>query len=300
MIVRGRPSAWELVGIFRLSVLPKILPRIVGITVWSAAVAWAAGRWAGVFKAFGPAPFTLLGIALSIFLGFRNNVSYERWWEARRQLGALIGEVRSLARVTLTVHGGDSVRRVRVVRGLIGYTYALMGFLRGEAVSQDVRLYSEGLETTWRNVPDALLRGLGAEYGAMLAEGEFGEVVWQRVDERLAALAAIQVACERIKGTPVPFTYTLLLHRTAYAFLVMLPFGLVGMMGYWTPAFAAVVAYAFFGLDELAAEFEEPFGPWLNALPLHAMARTVEISLLEAMGEKFVPRALEPVDGVLR
>lgn len=299
MIVRPRPTLLELFGIWRLSVLSKIAPQVFGLALFSVLITALVHRWPGSFRSFSVAPFTLLGIALSIFLGFRNNVSYERWWEARRQLGALIGECRSLARVLLATSGGDRARRERVVRGIIDYVYALMGHLRGEAMPPQIeRVSPEHIHA--RNVPDALLRDLATECGAMLEAHEFGEQIYQRLDERLSAMAAIQVACERIRSTPVPFSYTLLLHRTAYAFCFLLPFGAVGTLGYATPVFCAVVAYAFFGLDELGSELEEPFGPWLSALPLTAMARTVEISLLEALGETDLPMAMVPVDSILR
>ena len=118
----------------------------------------------------------------------------------------------------------------------------------------------------------------------MLADGELGEMLYLRFDERVSAMAAIQVACERIRGTPTPFTY----HASAAqdGLCVLLPAAVLGWWGrlvYATPAFCAVVAYAFFGLDTLGDELEEPFGQWLNSLPLHAMAR-VEISLLEGFG----------------
>ncbi len=299
MIVRARPRVWELVTFWRLSVLPQIAWQVVSVAGFSAGVVMAAGRWPGMFRGLSAAPFTLLGIALSIFLGFRNSACYERWWEARRQLGALIGELRSLARVVLMTAGGDRGRRERVVRGLVGYGYALMAHLRGEAMPAEVARYA-GAVPVARNVPDALLRGLAGEVGAMLRDGEFGEVVYARMDERLSMLAAYQVACERIKGTPVPFTYTLLLHRTAYAFCFLLPFGVVGTLGWGTPVLCALVAYAFFGLDALGDELQEPFGAGVNALPLGAMARTVEISLLEALGVVEVPEASKPVRSVLR
>jgi len=287
----------------RLSILPRIAPQVVLLVVFSAGVVglWRFEPW--VFGRFSVAPFTLLGIAISIFLGFRNNACYDRWWEARKQLGALIGEMRSLARLALTLPGGDRARRERLVRAAIAYVYALMAELRGEAMPEEVARYAPGMVSHGRDarfVPDGLLRGLGTECGAMLAEGEIGEIVYQRFDERLAAVTGIQVACERIRGTPTPFIYTLLLHRTAYAFCFLLPFGLVGTMGYATPVFCGVVAYTFFGLDALGDELEEPFGAWVNALPLSAMARTVEIGLLDALGERELPEPLQPVDSVLR
>jgi putative membrane protein len=95
MIVRPRPSLWELFSIWRLSVISRIAPQVALVFFVSAAVDGAWRHWPRAFSSFSVAPFTLLGIALSIFLGFRNNACYDRWWEARRQLGSLIGEVRN-------------------------------------------------------------------------------------------------------------------------------------------------------------------------------------------------------------
>ena len=306
MIVRGRPGAWELFRIFRLSIVPRIAPQIVTVVVFSAVVLALERRVPVLFVGWSVAPFTLLGIALSIFLGFRNNACYDRWWEARRQLGAMVGEMRSFARVSVTLPGGDRERRARMVRRAIGYTYALMAHLRGSGRGAEMPEEAGRYTPEWnemveaRNVPDAMLRGIAAEYGAMLGEEEIGEQVYRIFEERVSAMAAIQVACERIRGTPTPFTYTLLLHRTAYAFCFLLPFSLVTTLGFATPVFCAVVAYAFFGLDALGDELEEPFGASMNALPLDALARTIEISLLEALGEKDVPEAKVPVGSILR
>jgi putative membrane protein len=314
LIVRTRPQLWELFSIWRLSIVPRIAPQILLVAAFSAVVTWGWHHYPVVFHSFSVAPFTLLGIALSIFLGFRNNACYDRWWEARRQLGGLISEIRSLARLTVTLKGGDRDRRERTVRRMIGWVYALMAQLRGKPVPQEVSLYwqhgERRMTTTSRTAgtPDAgprdacewLLREIAHEYAAMLAANEFGEQIYQRIDERLSSMATIQAACERIRSTPTPFAYTLLLQRTAYAFCFLLPFGLVTTMGYATPLFSALVAYAFFGLDVLGDEMEEPFGDWPNALPLSAMARTMEISLLEAIGADNVPEPLTPVDHLLR
>lgn len=299
MIVRSKPRIWELFTFWRLSILPQVAWQVASVAVFSIMVTLAAQRQTEIFRSLGPAPFTLLGLALSIFLGFRNSACYERWWEARRQLGAMTGEMRSLARVTLETRGGDRKRRERLVRGLVGYTYSLIAHLRDEPMPAQVTFFCGSLPAG-QNTPDALLRMAGKEIGAMLAESEFGEIIYVRLDERLTALAGYQVACERIKSTPVPFTYTLLLHRTAYAFCFLLPFGLAGTIGWGTPVLAALVAYTFFGLDALGDELQEPFGNGVNALPLSAIARTIEINLLEALDGNDVPAPLKPLRSVLR
>ncbi len=112
-------------------------------------------------------------------------------------------------------------------------------------------------------------------------------------------MAAVAAACERIKHTPIPFPYSLLLHRTAWLYCFLLPFGLVDTVGYMTPFVVAIVAYTFFGLDALGDEIEEPFGTADNHLPLDALCREIEINLREALGETELPLLLQPVENRL-
>jgi putative membrane protein len=109
-------------------------------------------------------------------------------------------------------------------------------------------------------------------------------------------MVATGAACERIRNTPIPFSYTLLLHRTAYLYCFLLPFGLVDTIGFMTPFVVAIVAYTFFGLDALGDEIEEPFGCSANDLPLEAICRGIEITLRESLGEKDLPKPFRPVD----
>ena len=151
-----------------------------------------------------------------------------------------------------------------------------------------------------RNVPDALLMAINRDLAACLRRGELSDILYQGLTQRVAQCAAIQAACERIKFTPCPFAYSLLLHRTAWLFCLLLPFGLVGTLEYLTPVAVIIIAYTFFGLDALGDELEDPFGLEENDLPLSALARVIEIDLLEGLGVRPLPEAAEPVGFVLR
>ena len=96
-------------------------------------------------------------------------------------------------------------------------------------------------------------------------------------------MGAVQGACERIASTPLPFPYQLLVHRTAYMYICLAPFAMALEMGWWTPLFNSIVAYTFFGLDELARQLEQPFGLEPQCLALNAICRTIEISASEAV-----------------
>jgi ion channel-forming bestrophin family protein len=150
-----------------------------------------------------------------------------------------------------------------------------------------------------RNVPNALLDRMSGSLAALLRCGVISDRLVQILEDRVSTLSGILAACERIKATPLPYAYTLLLHRTCYAFCILLPFGLMESAGLATPLFAAVLSYTFFGLDILGEELERPFGEDDNALPLDAICRVIEISVLETTKLGPVPEPLGPTDFVL-
>ena len=306
MIVRPRPSALGLFFVLRGSIIPRIFSRILVITLLSCVVVWMYHRQWFSPTHLSAVPFSLFGLALSVFMGFRNNVCYDRWWEARKQWGDLIVQARSLAResaVLLAASTANSVQE-RLVRRCIGFGYALAARLRDQDMLEAVRpwVQPEELDTLAgnRNVPDALLMAINRDLAACLRRGELTDILYQGLTQRVAQCAAIQAACERIKYTPTPFAYSLLLHRTAWLFCLLLPFGLVGTLEYLMPVAVTIIAYTFFGLDALGDELEDPFGLEANDLPLSALARVIEIDLLDGLGVRPLPEPAQPVDCVLR
>ena len=125
------------------------------------------------------------------------------------------------------------------------------------------------------------------------------DLCYQQLSGRIATLSAVHTACERIRKTPAPFAYSLLIHRTAYLYSLLLPIGLGSTLGLLTPVVVGLLAYTFFGLDALGSELEEPFGLLANDLPLDAMVRTIEIDLRTSLGESDVPAPLQPINFVL-
>jgi len=306
MIVRDRPSALRLFLVMRGSILPSIWKSLAFTTLLAVAVTLAdvAG---GLTISLSPIPFTLMGLPLAIFLGFRNNAAYDRYWEGRKQWGELVLRSRNLARQCLALAdtgipftGAEDDPRTRMMRRTIAYAHALRHRLRQSDPGADVAPWLAPAE--WErvrqlpNLPHALMLAMGADLALCLRERRLDPMLAPALDATLSAMTGVAAACERIHGTPLPFSYTLLLHRTAHLYCILLPFGLAGTIGYLAPLVTALVAYTFFGLDALGDELEEPFGTSDNDLPLEALCRTIEIDVRMALGDPDLPPPLRPVN----
>lgn len=99
----------------------------------------------------------------------------------------------------------------------------------------------------------------------------------------------IHAGCDRIMTTPLPFSYSVLLHRAVYSFCLILPFSLEASLGIWTPVIVALIAYLFLGLDALSAELEEPFGLQENDLPLDSIVRNIEREMFSSLEVELPP-----------
>ena len=274
------------------SVLPEILPRLVALLLLSGLVVFFRGQFFEYKVSLNPAPFTLIGIALAIFLGFRNNASYDRFWEGRKLWGALLIDARSLARQAITMSGlpADSERVNYFIRLLIAFTYALKHQLRKTDPGPDLeRLLPPELAQAVQKVrfrPIRLLQEMSTWVQQLKTEGYLDSITQTTFDHNLNQLSNIVGGCERIASTPIPYTYNVLLHRTVYIYCFLLPFGLVDSIGWMTPIMVVFVGYTFMALDAIVTEIEEPFGEDPNDLALNTISQTIETSLLEMIGKE--------------
>ncbi len=311
MIIRDRPSGLRLFFIVRGSILTRIAYQLAVTVLLAIAVTAVHGTLFNLKITLTPIPFSLIGLALAIFLGFRNSAAYDRYWEGRKLWGLLVLMTRSLTRQILTFVSPEeqgrldppwerSDIRVCMVYRLIAFTHALRHHLRGSDPVAELQAYLAVEE--WNalrqasNKPDFLIQRMAFDLRRCLAEQRIREYFLARLDVNLTSLASVLAGCERIRNTPLPFSYTLLLHRTAYLYCFLLPFGLVDSIGFMTPFVVAIVSYTFFGLDALGDEIAEPFGTLANSLPLAAISRSVERDLREALGETDLPEPLQPVN----
>ena len=298
LIIRSKPTLFDVLFTLKGSIARHIALRLVVITLIAALVTLASDFVPTFFIKLSATPFTLIGLSLSIFMSFRNSACYDRWWEGRRQWGQILTEMRSLIRESNAF--ADDPSRAPMLRAIAGFSHALAARLRDEDERAAAAPWIQiAIPSEHPNATDAVLAECGRHLSELVRRGVLSEWRYTIMATRLVDLSGIQAACERIRNTPLPFAYTLLLHRTAYLFCCLLPFGLAYPLGWATPLVTAIVSYTFFGLDALGNELEEPFGREPNDLPLDAMVRTFEREILAALGERDLPPLLQPVDYLL-
>lgn len=300
----------------RGSVLPRIWMRIVFVTLVAAVITAFERSLHDMHISLTTTPFVLIGLPLGIFLGFRNSASYDRYWEGRRLWGSVVNTSRTVARLALTLIGPGPGRSVdeheageqaelrrELIMLVIAYVQALRMHLRSEKPFDELaRLLPLGEVEPLRkqrNVPTALLLRAGARVADAYRRGWVEPVHLPLFEAALATFTDCQGGCERIRSTPVPFSYIVLIHRITGGYCFLLPLGLLETLHYFTPLAVLFVSYALFSLDAIGDEIEDPFGTEVNDLPLLAISRTIEINLRQALGEHDLPPPIEAQDGVL-
>jgi putative membrane protein len=291
MIIRKQENWFRMLFIWRGSVLPRLLSRLSLLLLLSLLVLYFNGAIFNYKIQLNPAPFTLFGIALAIFLGFRNNVSYDRFWEGRKLWGSMLNTTRSLARQaqTLTHMDAENSSLGHFVNLLIAFTWSSKHQLRHTDPGEDLNRLLGAAESMKfkgkRYTPNLLVLEMGKWLQVLRSKGSIDPLLAANLDHNLNELSNIIGGCERIASTPIPYTYKVLLHRTVYFYCFLLPFGFVDSLGWMMPVIVTFIAYTFVALEAVADELENPFGLEPNDLALNALCAMIENTLREMQGE---------------
>jgi putative membrane protein len=243
-------------------------------------------------------PFSLIGSALVLFLNVRNTAAYNRWWEARTLWGSVVNNTRSFSRQMATLlHGAPEL-----TRAMIGFAFALRGGLTGTDVSVELQpLLTPDLAARVRgrrNQANAILYEIGVAVRARAEMEGIHPAAHAEIDRILSDLANGQGGLERIRNTPLAIQFSLLPRLLVRVFCLVLPLSMVQELGWITPFGSTLAGFLFVALDEIGADLENPFEASAHALPMRAITRTIEIDLLQSIGEP-APEPLAPVHGVL-
>ena len=302
MLTRNQGSVWAILGWQYKSAIFYVAAGLV---------AWGLHSHHSAAWHLPSLPLAVIGGALGIFVSFRTNTSYARWWEGRQLWGRMVNSSRQLTlQLSANLVIEDEGERRRALTRLLyrhgAYVHALRAALREQPAIEDEELRAllpqaelDGLKGVW-NVPFALLRAQAEELAALRRAGALDGLQHHSLDVTLAALLDIQGGCERIKGTPIPRGYGYAAELLVQIYAVMLPFGLVAELGPLIVLLNLIVCMAFNLISEVGRVLEDPFTMFYNGLPLSDLSRKIEINLRQTLGETELPPLRQPApNGVL-
>lgn len=231
--------------------------------------------------------FSLLGVVLSILLSFRTNSAYDRWWEGRKKWGELVNNSRNLA---IFLHSalppGDDESRYYLSVRISNFALALKEHLRaGTQISELILLSEEEIQVYNKkgHIPNYIAYEIIQRIQDAHRDGHLSLADHINIKQHSQELMNISGACERIKKTPIPFSYNVYLKLFITFYAMGLPFALVPIFGYWSILMVAFVFFAFIGLELMAEEIEDPFGLDCNDLPTGDIANTIQKNVFELM-----------------
>lgn len=251
-------------------------------------------------------PFTILGGGITIFLGFRTTTAYGRWWEARTLWGGIVNQSRTLVRQAITFSGkkGEILPFARdIAYRQIALVNAIRCHLRQSDPIEAIQAYlpAEEIESlrSHQNIPVAILQNMGGLVQSAYRDGLMDSIQMTSMDSTLADLTDLLGGCERIKNTPLPRQYDVVPQLTISLYSVLLPFGLVSTLHWWTPIISGLITFLFIAIDSIGSNIEDPFENTIHDTPMTALCRTIEINILQMIGAKDIPEPIRPMRGVI-
>jgi putative membrane protein len=232
---------------------------------------------------------SLLGFVISMLLVFRTNTAYERWWEGRKQWGALVNVSRNLAiRIAQIVPKEEIVLRQYFRVLITDYVLVLKEHLRSRSDRDELEKHQDlDLDAVMQksHLPNALWRE--RLYAAVLKLRKDGRISEEQqlitLDGMVNQFTDITGACERIRKTPIPYSYSAFIKKFIFIYVISLPFGIITDFGYATILVTVTVFYVLASLELIAEEIEDPFGTDTNDLPTDDIARTIQTNLKEIL-----------------
>ncbi|QSQ13148.1 bestrophin family protein [Myxococcus landrumensis] len=272
---------WSYFHYLKGSMVREIVARVMVCVLWSVGV--TAYHYYVRPVAIPATVHTLAGLSLSLLLVFRTNSSYDRFWEGRKLWGGIVNETRNLARASGVFLGASPALYAALVRWTAAFPFASASSLRGRAslgpLAKDLPPDEVAEVMHSQHVPFAVARRMSALLDQGRREGRYPEYVQMQLDQNVQLLIDYLGGCERIRKTPIPFAYVMHLRRALLVYCYTLPFALVDAFGGLTVLATFLVAYVFFGIEEIGVEIEDPFGHDDNDLPLDQICNTIHGNL---------------------
>ena len=248
-----------------------------------------------------------LGTSLAFFLGFITNSAYDRWWEARKRWGTIVNDSRNFAREVLTFIQSDKKEDQNTVKSLIFHQIAWCYSLKHQLRRQDPKASLQRIlgnqiiqdYLSQNNPANAIMYRQGKVLKQFKENKNIDAFEAMQIDSTMNRLIDHMGANERIKNTIFPTQYSFFVYLFIILFLVMVPHASVVTMGWYSVPLTFVLAFVYLMIESIEISMQDPYDMEPSDTPMSAICRTIEIDLMQMMGEKKVPKPVLPVDGIL-
>ena len=293
-MIRYNPKEW-FAFIFKFhksDTIRQLFPLIIAIGLYSAGIAYLElSYWKLSDKSYVkniPLMHGLLSFVISMLLVFRTNTAYDRWWEGRKMWGALVNNSRNLAiKMAAILPKEAKEQRLFFKKMIPAYAYALKNHLshestRVELFDDEGKHFHEVIKHD-KHVPNQVAMLMMQRINELYVKGEIKGEQLIILNNEIQAFTDICGACERIKNTPIPYSYSVFLKKFIFFYVMTLPLGYVFSLGYLVIPVVCFIFYVLASLELIAEEIEEPFGGDANDLPTEKMAHTIHKNIGEIL-----------------
>jgi ion channel-forming bestrophin family protein len=230
---------------------------------------------------------SLMGIVLGLFLVFRTNTAYDRWWEGRRLWGALVNSTRNFA---LKLHAylaiDDHAQRTFFAKMIPNFTYATKDSLRNAVQFDDLEPLDEKFIAElkkYKHIPNRISAMMYDRVNQLYKDGVITGDQLINLDKEQKDLIDFMGSCERIRNTPIPYSYMMYVKKFIVIYIITLPFGFVTDHGYLTIPIVVLISFILMSVELIAEEIEDPFGKDLNDLPTDELALKIRDNVKEIL-----------------
>lgn len=287
-MISYNPKDW-FTFIFRIhkaDTFRKLIPLLIAVSIYSGIIAWLELEFwqlsANNYVRNLTVLHTLLGFAISMLLVFRTNTAYDRWWEGRKLWGSLVNNSRNLAMKLNTVIPMDDKWQRSFFRKIIpAYAFALHHHLRKEQTrielfeDEEHKHVFQQIDPS-KHVPNQTALLMYQHIQLLYQENKISGEQLLYLNAELQSFTDICGACERIKNTPIPFSYSVFIKKFIFFYVMTLPFGFVFQLGYFVIPVVAFICYVLASLELIAEEIEDPFGGDDNDVPTGLLAQNIQ------------------------
>lgn len=235
-----------------------------------------------------PVMHNLLGFAISMLLVFRTNTAYDRWWEGRKLWGSLVNNSRNLAlKISTFLPHEEKAQRTFFQKIIPAYAFTLHNHLHSEKIR--VELFEEDSEHKHvfdkidhnKHIPNQVAMLMFHHIQDLYKQNKITGEQLIVLNNELMSFTDICGACERIKNTPIPFSYSVFIKKFIFFYIMTLPFGYVFNLGYLVIPVVVFIFYVLASLELIAEEIEDPFGGDENDVPTLKLAQNIHRTVNE-------------------